>query len=57
MGNPIKKPSGGLGLVTTSYKLNFKSKIKNAIVNFACYGFIPIALADWIIQVGGMNHG
>jgi hypothetical protein len=52
----IKKPLAK-GLITAADSLNFKSKIKNAIVKFACHGFIPIALADWIIQAGGMNHG
>ena len=33
-----------------------KSKIKNAIVNLACYGLIPFALADWLIQSGGLTH-
>jgi len=52
----IKKPSGGLGLVTTTNTHNFKAKLKEVIVQIACYGLIPLAMADWIIQVGGMNH-
>jgi hypothetical protein len=56
MGTPINKPSGKLGLVTTTQSFNFKSKIKNAIVKFACFGLIPIALADWLIQSGGLTH-
>ena len=52
----IKKPSGGLGLVTTTNTHNFKAKLKEVIVQIACYGLIPLAMADWMIQVGGMNH-
>ena len=55
MKSPIKKPLAK-GLVTTTYSFNFKAKLKEVIVQIACYGLIPLAMADWIIQVGGMNH-
>ena len=54
--SPIKKPSGGLGLVTTTEDHNFKSKIKQAIVGLACRGLISFDLADWLIQEGGLKH-
>ena len=52
----IKKPSGGLGLVTTTNTSNFKTKLKQVIVHMACYGLIPYAVADWLIQSGGLTH-
>ena len=55
MKSPIKKPMA-MGLITTADRFNFKSKIKIAIVRLACYGLIPIALADWLIQSGGLTH-
>ena len=51
----IKKPSGGLGLVTTTNTHNFKAKLKEVIVQIACYGLIPLSLADWLISVGGLS--
>jgi len=54
MRNPIKKPLAK-GLVTTADRLNFKSKIKQVVVQMACYGLIPLFIADWIISVGGMS--
>ena len=54
--SPIKKPSGGLGLVTTTDSLNFKSKLKQVVVQLACRGLISFDLADWLIQEGGLTH-
>jgi hypothetical protein len=51
----IKKPSGGLGLVTTTNNFNFKAKLKQVVVQLACYGLIPLGLADWLISVGGLS--
>jgi len=51
----IKKPSGGLGLVTKSNSLNFKAKLKQVVVQLACYGLIPLSLAEWFISVGGLS--
>lgn len=50
------KPSGKDGFGDAIYRFNFKSKIKNAIVKSALYGLIPFALADWLIQSGGLTH-
>ena len=55
MKSSIKKPLAK-GLVTTTDSLNFKSKLKKVVVQLACYGFIPIALADWLLQSGGLTH-
>ena len=51
----IKKPSGGLGLVTSTNSFNFKAKLKQVVVQLACYGLIPLSLADWLISVGGLS--
>jgi hypothetical protein len=55
MKHPIKKPMM-MGLITKARNFNFKSKIKIVIVKFACYGLIPFAVADWLIQSGGLSH-
>ena len=55
MNSQINKPLAK-GLITTADSLNSKAKLKEVIVQIACYGLIPLAMADWIIQVGGMNH-
>lgn len=55
MNSQIKKPLAK-GLITTTGSLNFKSKLKQVVVQLACYGFIPITLADWLIQSGGLTH-
>jgi len=52
---PIKKPAG-TGLVTTSGSLNFKAKLKQFVVHMACYGLLPLAMADWLIASGGLNN-
>ena len=57
MKSPKTKPSGKDGFSNANQNLNFKAKLKEVIVQIACYGLIPLAMADWIIQVGGMNHG
>ena len=48
---PIKKPAG-TGLVTTSDSLNFKAKLKQFVAQMACYGLLPLAIADWLIASG-----
>lgn len=51
---PIKKPAP-TGLVTTSSR-NFKVKLKQFVVQMACYGLIPLAITDWLIATGGLNN-
>lgn len=52
---PIKKPAV-TGLVTTSGTLNFKAKLKQFVMQMACYELIPLAMADWLITNGGLNN-
>ena len=33
-----------------------EAKAKKVVVCLACYGVIPIALADWLLRVGGLAH-
>lgn len=49
---PIKKPAQ-TGLVTTSDLDNFKAKLKQFVVQMACYRLIPLAMTDWLIATGG----
>jgi hypothetical protein len=53
---PKIKPSGKDGFGNANQSLNFKAKLKLVVVQLACYGLIPLVIADWIIQAGGMNH-
>lgn len=53
MNSQIKKPLAK-GLITTADSLNSKAKLKEVIVQIACYGLIPLSLADWLISVGGL---
>ena len=55
MNKTIKKATGKVALVNPD-KLNFKTKSKQAIVRLACYGLIPMALADWLLRVGGLAN-
>jgi len=55
MNKPIKKPVGKTGLVNQE-QTNFKTKVKQVIVRLACFGLIPMALADWLLRVGGLVH-
>ena len=55
MNKTIKKATGKVALVNPD-KLNFKAKAKKVVVCLACYGVIPIALADWLLRVGGLAH-
>ena len=55
MNKPIKKATGKVALVKPD-QMNFKAKVKQAIVSLACYGLMPVALADWLISVGGLTH-
>ena len=54
MRSPIKKPLAK-GLVKQE-RFNSKTKAKQVIVRLACYGLIPMALADWLLRVGGLAH-
>jgi hypothetical protein len=54
MNSPIKKPLAK-GLVKQE-QFNFRVKVKQVIVRLACYGLIPMALADWLLRVGGLAH-
>jgi len=55
MNKPIKKATGKVALVKPD-QCNFKVKAKQAVVCLACYGVIPIALADWLLRMGGLAH-
>jgi hypothetical protein len=55
MNKPIKKATGKVALVKPD-QVNFKTKVKQVIVRLACYGLIPMALADWLLRVGGLAH-
>ena len=54
MNKSIKKPLAK-GLVEQE-QVNFKTKAKQAVVRLACWGLIPMALADWLLRVGGLAH-
>jgi hypothetical protein len=54
MNKSIKKPLAK-GLVKQE-QFNFRAKIKQAIVRLACYGLIPMALADWLLRVMRLSH-
>jgi hypothetical protein len=55
MNKSIKKATGKVALVKPN-QMYFKTKTKQAIVRLACYGLIPMALADWLLRVGGLAH-
>lgn len=55
MNKPIKKATGKVALVNPD-KLNFKTKSKQTIVRLACWGVIPMPLADWLLRIGGLRH-
>ena len=55
MNKPIKKATGKVALVKPE-QVNFKTKAKQAIVHLACWGVIPIPLADWLLRNGGLRH-
>ena len=55
MNKTIKKATGKVALVKPD-QVNFKTKVKQVIVRLACFGFIPMALADWLLRVGGLVH-
>jgi hypothetical protein len=54
MRTSIKKPLAK-GLVKQEQS-NFKTKSKKTIVYLACWGVIPIPLADWLLRIGGLRH-
>ena len=35
---------------------NARRRIKNSIIKLALWGLMPIKLADWLIQRGGLSH-
>jgi hypothetical protein len=55
MNKPIKKATGKVALVNPN-NVNSKTKAKQVIVRLACWGLIPMALADWLLRVGGLAH-
>lgn len=55
MNKLIKKATGKVALVKLD-QVNFKTKVKQVIVRLACFGLIPMALADWLLRVGGLAH-
>ena len=50
-----RKPSCEDGLGNAISSLNFKTKLKQVVVQMACYGLIPLDFADWLISVGGLS--
>lgn len=55
MNKPIKKATSKVALVKPD-QVNSKTKAKQVIVRLACYGLIPMALADWLLRVGGLAN-
>jgi hypothetical protein len=55
MNKPIKKATGKVALVKPD-QVNSKTKAKQVIVRLACYGLIPMALADWLLRVMRLSH-
>jgi hypothetical protein len=55
MKSKIKKATGEVALVKPTH-LNSKAKIKQTIVKLACWGIIPVAMANWLIRLGGLIH-
>jgi hypothetical protein len=55
MNKPIKKATGEVALVKPD-QVNFKTNSKQVIVRLACWGVIPMGLADWLIKFGGLTH-
>jgi hypothetical protein len=60
--NMEKSKTKAAGLVTqAAYQSAYanskpiKSRIKVAIVTLACWGLMPISIANWIIQRGGLR--
>ena len=62
---PIKNPTGldggaGLGfsqfIGETMTDFTFRGWLKSRIISLALLGFIPIKLADFLIQRGGLSH-
>ena len=58
-----KKPAPGwhreTGLTNASDSANdtpIRARLKALIVCAACWGLLPIDLADFLIQRGGLNH-
>jgi hypothetical protein len=35
---------------------NARRRIKNSVIKLALWGLMPIKLADWLIQLGGLSH-
>jgi hypothetical protein len=57
----IKKKAARAGTRTASSKRSTKnhstlSRIKAAIVRLALWGVLPVSVAEWIIQRGGLRH-
>lgn len=55
MNKPIKKATRKVALVKPN-QVNFKTKVKQVIVRLACFGLIPMELANWLLRVGGLVH-
>jgi hypothetical protein len=60
--NMEKSKTKAAGLVTQAAYQNvqsndkpIQSRIKAAIVALACWGLLPISIANWIIQRGGLR--
>jgi hypothetical protein len=51
----IKKATGEVALVKPK-QANFRAKVKQVIVRLACWGVIPINLADWLIRLWGLSN-
>jgi len=56
-----KKAVAGFGTRAASKKLSgrnhsIRPRIKAAIVRLALWGLLPVNLAEWLIQLGGLRH-
>lgn len=51
----IKKATGEVALVKPK-QTNFRAKLKQVVVRLACWGVIPISLADWLIRLWGLSN-
>ena len=59
----IKKTKGRNGgdratrkTIPATYSKGIPCRIKALIVGAACWGVLPVKLAEWLIRVGGLRH-
>lgn len=56
-----KKAAAGFGTRAASKNLSgrnhsIRPRLKVAIVRLALWGVLPVAVAEWLIQRGGLRH-